>query len=435
MSKHRRSPLIKLALPRFRRSFGDLLDNQSLITLYERSLLEAIFEQIMWFGRNRDEYTNFERTSRAAYYFLDQGSKEKYESVAAQLVVTHDKIIPAINNSISAKNSAEKSPDDDPDKKIVEYLQYYKTLYERLLPIICAPIVYSFSIYKHIDNSTFIPRKDGQINLTSISKMDQYLTYSENRLSIGLNSHIRNAFSHEYYTILDNSQVKLWDINPWTKKYSWGPEVWHLSALVSLCDQLWVNSLGITCALVIYYINNHNIIERLDYKSRPEPYHLRRGELELLVDYVAEELGFYLREVSASATNVSIILSTKTKGIDQDSELYLGFEKYTQLFKIPMWSEEARVIDQLATMLYLLTPYFDIQTDIHVKIVSIEDEILAELVTDFNTVIGLQLTDAKPETIEEKRQSFKIDTIENLTTYIEREGEPQFVGSAPATPK
>jgi hypothetical protein len=238
MSKYKRSPLIKLALPRFKQSFGDLLRNKSLITVFERNLLQAIFEQIMWFGRNQDDYTNFERTTRAAYHFLDQGNKEKYNSVAGQLIITNDKIIPAINNAISAKNSAEKSPDDDPDKKIIEYLQYYKTLYERLLPVICAPIVYAFSIYKHVDDSTFIPRKDGKINLTSINKMDQYLTYGENRLSIGLNNHIRNAFSHECYTILDDSQVKLWDINPWTKKYSWGPEIWHLDQLVALCDQL-----------------------------------------------------------------------------------------------------------------------------------------------------------------------------------------------------
>ena len=56
---------------------------------------------------------------------------------------------------------------------------------------------------------------------------------------------------------------------------------------------------------------------------------------------------------------VSITLSTKSKGIDQESELYMGYKNYTNLFKIPMWYEEKRVIDQLTIMLHRLTPYFE----------------------------------------------------------------------------
>ena len=34
-----------------------------------------------------------------------------------------------------------------------------------------------------------------------------------------------------------------------------------------------------------------------------------------------------------------------------------------------------------------------------------------------------------------KRSQFKTDTIGNLTTYIEREGEPQFMGRVRNTPE
>ena len=365
MSEHKRSPIIKLALPQFRRRFGDLLHSQSSITIFERSLLQAIYEQIMWFGRNQNTYIDFERTARTGYHFLNQGSTQDYDSVVKQMVITNDKIIPAINYAMSAKSKAEQSPDDS-DQEIIEYLQYYKTLYERLLPVILAPVVYAFSIFQHIDNSLFMPRRDGKINLASISKMNQYLSYGENRLARGLNGHLRNAFSHEYYTILDDAQVQLWDINPWTKKYSWGPEVWRLDQLVTICDQLWVNSLGITCALAIYYVNNLNMIACITYDSRPKIYHLRRKELAQLIAHITDELGFYLRDVSTSTNSLSITLLTKTKGKDQDAQLMLGYKEYTQLFKIPTWYEQTRVINQLNDMLFLLTPYFNTQTEIFV---------------------------------------------------------------------
>jgi hypothetical protein len=98
-----------------------------------------------------------------------------------------------------------------------------------------------------------------------------------------------------------------------------------------------------------------------------------------------------------------------------------------------MWYEQTRVIDQLINMLCLLTPYFDVNTEIHIKIASSDDTTIGELVTDFNTIIGLQFTDTEPETVEEKRRSFQIDTISDLITYVEREDEPQFVGMAPNT--
>ena len=129
MSKDGRFPLIRLALPSFRSSFGDLLNAQSLYSFYTRSILESVYEQIMWFGRTRDDYINFERTTRASYYLLEQGYQADHERVAKQLIEAEDKIAPALNAVLASKIDAEKSLGDDPDKKIVEYLQYYKILY------------------------------------------------------------------------------------------------------------------------------------------------------------------------------------------------------------------------------------------------------------------------------------------------------------------
>ena len=97
-----------------------------------------------------------------------------------------------------------------------------------------------------------------------------------------------------------------------------------------------------------------------------------------------------------------------------------------------MWSEEKRVIDQLTIMLHRLIPYFEPQTEMSIGVLSSDDKSLGSLSIDFRTLIDLQLKDAKPETVESVRQAFRIDTLGDCTTFVEKEGAPRFVGRGPA---
>jgi len=222
--------------------------------------------------------------------------------------------------------------------------------------------------------------------------------------------------------------VELWD-------QSWGPETWQLDELIKLCDELWVNALGITCALILYDINNRRTIEGKGWISPAPIPRLRRKELDAVIKSIADELGFYLKKAEVLPRKLSLTLSTNPKGIDQEGDLYMGYESYTNLFKIPMWYEEKRVIDQLTIMLHHLIPYFEPQNEVSINVVSWEDVSLGSLITDFSTLIGLQLTDTKPETIEGIRNVFKIDTLGDCVTFVEKEGAPRFVGRGPAVPK
>jgi hypothetical protein len=91
-------------MPQFHRTFSDLLSTRALITPSATSLLEGIFENIMWFGRKKQDYDSFERTARSAYHFLEQGSQAKHKAVAQQFALIIDKVIPALNNSGTARN-------------------------------------------------------------------------------------------------------------------------------------------------------------------------------------------------------------------------------------------------------------------------------------------------------------------------------------------
>lgn len=389
MPQKGQSPIARLALSQFHRSFHDLIHIQAFMPPFSRSLLENIFEMIMWFGRTKDDYENFEWTARVAYNLLENGSQVKHESVAKQFYAVINRVIPAINISRQAQAEANQVPEDNADARIEKYLTYYKVMYEVLLPLVCAPVIYAFGITKNIRDKAFRPSIDGKIDLNTISKMNKWLAYTENRLAIGLNSHLRNAYAHNNYRILDDAQVELWD-------RSWGPEIWHLDKLIKICNQLWVNALGITCGLVLYDINNRRIVESRRWVSLTRTPRLRCQELHAVIESIADEVGFYLEKVETLPNRVSITLSTKSKGIDQESELYMGYESHTDLFKIPMWYEERRVIDQLTIMIHRLIPYFDIQDEVSIDVVSPDDVSLGSLITDFRTLIGLQLKDAKP---------------------------------------
>lgn len=300
-------------------------------------------------------------------------------------------------------------------------------MYEGLLPFVCAPIIYAFGTAKNIQDKAFTPSINGKINLHTIIKMNKWLVYSENRLTIGLNGHVRNAYAHNNYRILDDAKVEIWDRN-------WGPEIWQLDQLIQLCDQLWVNALGITCALVLYDINNNWTVRARGWLSPIKAPHLRRQELHAAVEAIAGELGFYLEKVEASSNGVSITLSIKPRGIDQEGKLYMGYKSHTDLFMIPVWYEEKRVIDQLMMILHQLIPYFEAQNEVSINVLSCDGASLGSLITDFYTFIDLQLEDTKPETVEAIRQAFKTDTLGDCVTFVEKEGTPIFVGRGPAKP-
>jgi len=205
--------------------------------------------------------------------------------------------------------------------------------------------------------------------------------------------------------------------------------------LIKLCDQLWVNALGIICALVLYDINNRLIIEDRGWVSSVQLLRLRREELNTAIDAIADELGFYLKNIEVLTDKVSITLSTKSKGIDQESKLMLGYKNHVKLFKIPMWYEKKRVIDQLTMMLHRLMHYFETQSEVSIHVISQDDKPLGILIADFPTLIGLRLTNFDPETVESIRHSFKSDTIGASITFVKKEGAPKFFGNGPVTPK
>ncbi len=112
----------------------------------------------------------------------------------------------------------------------------------------------------------------------------------------------------------------------------------------------------------------------------------------------------------------------------------LGYEDRVQLFKLPMWYEEKRVVDQLIIILHCIIPYVEAQTEVFIQVFSPDDKLLGELITDLPTLIGLRVTNFEPKTVETIRHAFKADTLGDCVTFVEKEGVPRWVGTRPVTP-
>jgi hypothetical protein len=271
MTRPHHSPIVLLAFSQFQREFADLINANALITDFSRALIDGIFENVMWFDRTVIDYREFIRTARAAYHFIFEGNKTKPKEIAQQYSLIIDNIIPALNTAGLALNEAKSVPAENQDDKIRKYLNSYKVMYEGLLSFICGPVIYAFGISKHTKNKVFVPDENGKISFKCLFEMEKLLIYSENRLVRGLNNHIRNAYAHENYKILDDGNVELWDPNPYKPKKPWGPEVWSLKKLIHLNNELWINALGIICALILYDINNRELATRLGWIT-PKPF-------------------------------------------------------------------------------------------------------------------------------------------------------------------
>lgn len=435
MPRPQRSPIALLAFPRFQHDFGDLLNSDALITDFTRALIDGIFESIMWFERPDKDYKQFERTARAAYHFLQEGTEAKPKEIAQQYSLIANKIIPALNSSGSALSEAKNVPSEDPDNRIRKYLGAYKVMYEGLLCVICAPVIYAFGVAKRVKERDFIPDENGRISLSALKTMEKLIVYSDNRLAIGLNNHVRNAYSHENYRILDDAKVELWDPNPYKPKKSWGPEIWSLETLIELNDQLRVNALGITCSLILYDINNRQSATARGWMTPKQLPQLRREELNDTIDNIANNLGFYMKGLTVSNNRISIALSPKLKGIDQDSKLYMGYKDHSRLYKVRMWYEEKRIIDQLTRMLITLVPYIKAESEVLINIVSHEGASLGVLSVDLPLIIGLNLTDTDSDTVNSIRSIYRTDTIGENVTYVEKKGMPRLAGIGPTIPK
>jgi hypothetical protein len=401
--------------------FSDLFGSRGQWGVYELNLIESIYE-IMWIDEPlRLKNLTWTRIVRAAYHFLEQGFFKDRDIVIEAYVRIADQIIPSLRRSHEKRRAITDNTELDVDAKIELYLQYYKIMYESLYPIVVGPVLVAFASAKGIGDKAFRQRDDGKVSLNVIQRLEKWIIYTQNILSIGLNSHVRNAYSHEHFRLLDEGKVELWDIHPSDPAKNWGPEIWTIERLREICDDIYLNSLAIVAALVLFSINYGGAIRRVANSANMPTTPLRKAELREVVHMMANKESFDIVEEKLEKPSIAMRLSTRRKGIDQEEEILVG-GPVVQRFKRPVRYVQVEIIQQVLGFLQLIGPYLSEWEEVDIQIRDYEEQELGKIHVDVATINNIPGKDQA--TVEEARQLLSYDSLANIKMWVRLGGAP-----------
>ncbi len=417
-----RSPMRMIALYRLNEEFGDLLSVRAKISDSEREIIEGTFD-LLWLDKERlikYGYKNWQKTVRATHYFLDRAAIQNPDKIGIAFSRIADQIGPTTNRSYSKLLEAREKILSD--GQIELYLACYKTMYESLMHLLLTPVIYAFSLVKAIKDKDFTPGADGLVEIRVVEKMEKYSAYPETRLKTGLNKHVRNAYSHEYYNILDGGKVKLWDIKPAKRTIVWGPEIWTVEALRDLCDQLWFTAQAILMATAIYSINNRKIsIERGWWTTEIFREPLRTADMKSAAEHISQFAGFEPKDIILINRILMFTLCIPAKGVDQEEEIITGGGKGAEMmFKLPVRYVEISVIGQVLQLLQMLNDYNDNFDSVDITVQDFPDKLIGK--ASISTTSMQHLKGSSALTVQEARKLFSVDTIGEATMYYREEG-------------
>ena len=420
VSKHmEHSPMRTLAFGEFKRQFSDLFSVRAEVTTFERSFVESTYE-LLWMGRyEKSDYASWEKTVRATHYFLEKGTFKNHKLVAEAFLNIASRIVPALRIAWDKRKEASIAP---PQEQGELYLACYQVMYEELIPVILAPVIVAFAVANHSKDKDLQQREDGRINIKALGKIEKWLNYPGNRLAIGLNKHIRNAYAHRTFRILDNRKVELWDIDPYRPARKWGPEIWTVDSLAELSEKLWLNALGVSTALTLFSINSRKLIsDRGWVASIPNP-PLRIYEIEQTVEALLDELSFDLQEFKRNENICHMRLQTRLKGIDQVEEIFTGGKGQSRNFTVAVKYEPVPVIEQLMGCLQRIGPLFEKTDELSIVVEDYNNTVVGNLAIQVSSIA--QLIGPSKLPISNARKLCKIDSIDDSIMYVRLASEP-----------
>ncbi len=416
-----KSPLRFVALNLFTEEFGDLVSVRAEITPFERSLIEGAYE-LLWLDTfDRAARVSWAQTLRAAFRILDNGALKEPQLVWESYIRVVNELVPSLRSSFEKRRSL-KAKNVDNDALIESQLNSYKSVYEGLLPLIFAPVVHAFGVANDPEEKAFLPRQDGRINLLAIRKMEKWVRPPQNRLAVGLNQHVRNAYSHEYYRVLDHGRVSMRDVNPRSGKIVWGPETWTTQQLANLCEQVWLNSLAIVCALGLYGLNYRKLAIARGWGEPTTLPALRERDLKSVLEGFADEASFDLKKCSRSNQELWLRVALRIDGLDQDEVVTVGGENWARRFRITVKYIETKIVEQVARFLQRMLVYLDEVQTVRIQVSTWSGEQLGEIKTTKAVMSELRGTHAEDISVARKR--FELDTLGEKTMLVRIENRP-----------
>ena len=405
-----------VAMAEFMNRYITLLDDSAKLAPFEYRVIKTTYALVILDQGDAFSARETDKTIRSASVLLKNGGQANFELVLKPIICNLETTQNFLNRCWEACRNAENRATND--ERIVAFLDYYKTLYEALAPRTTAASIAALVAMGRLPPEKFKLTVDGKADLRALRDLPEYLWAARKRLSLGLNSHIRNAYSHENYHLLDGGLVELWDVNPNTGRTVWGPERWNLSQLKVLCKELWLNSLAMYLAQLIFSTNNRPIIDAGNYyaKFRPTYPQRRISEIDSISRHLAEERSFAVIECTITLNVIAMVLATKDAPIAQDEEVFVGAVAQSRKYLRPVRNERIGVAEQAVGLLQRIENELDAPVDYVLHIRDNEGTELGQLRTN-SGFIG-NLPGKGKAAFAEMRKNLEIDTLGNAIMNV-----------------
>jgi hypothetical protein len=212
----------------------------------------------------------------------------------------------------------------DPDRRFRSLLALYQMTYERYYRTLAAPFVVAARIVQKVSDPPAAVDSDGRVKLATVVELEAGRGITDQSLTLGLDNHLRNSAAHSHFDIVDEDRIRMWDIDPRSGKYSWGPETLSFWDLRQRVYALSVTALVLLAAIVLFDIANGQTMFNRGW-LKPQLRARRNDVLRSELSHSAELHGFAVDAVTQ--TDTELVITLRVLGIemaDQISEIRSG---------------------------------------------------------------------------------------------------------------
>ncbi len=300
---------------------GPLVGARGKIGFHHLGPLEA-FMYHLWIHRANVEERL--RGVRAALLLLERSFDERPGIIAPIAYATFDKLGRVQMEIFGLVPEAWNGSAQQPDARFRPLLNLYAALYERLYPLLAAPLIAADAVLRTGEDPQTLIRNDGRVHPTTVERMETARDYPPGLLTGGLDRHLRNSIGHGRYDVLSRDRIRMEDRDPRTGEMTWGPHEFSYRELRERVFELYLTCETLLATLVMFDVNNHEVIRARGYAS-PAQLRPRLDVIEATMWAWASGYGFRLEEVREQ-DNQTLFMKLRITGERQEhpAEILVG---------------------------------------------------------------------------------------------------------------